>query len=83
MNCVRQIYLEAKNYVSSVMEPVLKRADVVKELSIQSAIIYSNKAAESLDNALTVADQYVDKYLPEMNPGRENPAVTAEGESGY
>jgi perilipin-2 len=54
------------------MEPVLKRADSVKELSIQSAITYSSKAAESLDNALTVADKYVDKYLPEIDPNAGN-----------
>ena len=45
------------------MEPVLKRADSVKEISIS----YSNKAAESIDTVLTVADDIVDKYLPEMN----------------
>ncbi|XKL62064.1 hypothetical protein PGB90_001897 [Kerria lacca] len=61
------IYNEAKNYVTSVMEPVLKRADSVKEISIQSAINYSTFAAESLDNVLTVADEYVDKYLPEID----------------
>lgn len=48
------------------MGPVLKRADSVKELSIQSAITYSTKAAKSVDNALAVADKFVDKYLPEI-----------------
>ncbi len=56
----------AKNFVTSVMEPVLKRADSVKEISIQSATKYGTIAAESLDNALTVADGIVDKYLPEI-----------------
>lgn len=48
------------------MDPVLKRADSVKEIGIQRAISYSSFAAESLDNALTVADGYVNKYLPEL-----------------
>lgn len=48
------------------MDPVLKRADSVKEIGIQRAISYSSSAAESLDNALTVADGYVNKYLPEI-----------------
>lgn len=48
------------------MGPVLKRADSVKELSIQSAITYSTKAAKSVDNALAVADEYMNKYLPEI-----------------
>lgn len=58
--------MATKDYVSSVMEPVLKRADSVKDIGIQRAISYSSFAAESLDNALTVADVYVNKYLPEL-----------------
>lgn len=68
-----QIFQEAKNYVTSALEPVLKRADSVKEISIQGA----NKAAQSIDSVLTAADGIVDKYLPELqlegglNPGSD------------
>lgn len=61
------------------MEPVLKRADSVKEISIQSAINYSTFAAESLDNVLTVADEYVDKYLPEIDSYDQTDKPTTSG----
>ncbi|XP_070156428.1 lipid storage droplets surface-binding protein 1 isoform X2 [Polyergus mexicanus] len=40
--------------------PVLKRAGSVKQIGSQAA----NAAADRLDGALTVADKYVDRYLP-------------------
>ncbi|XP_065215162.1 lipid storage droplets surface-binding protein 1 isoform X2 [Planococcus citri] len=70
-----KLYIATKEYVSSVMEPVLKRADSVKEIGIQKAVSYSSFAAESLDNALTVADGYVNKYLPELPDGSTNPST--------
>lgn len=40
------------------VEPVLKRADSVKQLVM-------------LDDALSVADKYVDKYLPDKDPAED------------
>lgn len=44
--------------VKAKVEPVLKRADSVKQLSM-------------LDDALSVADKYVDKYLPDKDPAED------------
>lgn len=41
------------------MEPVLKRADSAKQFVM-------------LDDALKVADKYVDKYLPDKDPPNED-----------
>ena len=54
--------------VHTVMEPMLKRADSVKEISLS----YSKKAVDSIDGVLTVADGIVDKYLPELCPDAAN-----------
>lgn len=59
-----KIYGKAMEVVHTVMEPVLKRADSVKEISKN----YSTKAVESIDGVLTAADGIVDKYLPELSP---------------
>ena len=42
------------------VRPVLRRAGSVKQIGSQAA----NAAADRLDGALTVADEYVDRYLP-------------------
>lgn len=61
------IFNKTKDYVSTrVVQPVLKRADSVKQISIQNASKYGELAASRLDNALDVADKYVDKYLPDV-----------------
>ncbi|CAI6369041.1 unnamed protein product [Macrosiphum euphorbiae] len=53
-----EIYFTTKTFVKAKVEPVLKRADSVKQLSM-------------LDDALSVADKYVDKYLPDKDPGED------------
>ncbi|XP_075217138.1 lipid storage droplet-1 isoform X3 [Lycorma delicatula] len=78
------IYHKTKDYVSTkVVQPVLKRADSVKHISLNSASKYSEMAASRLDNALNVADKYVDKYLPDVgdNPS-DAPADSAVVEGG-
>jgi len=42
------------------VKPVLMRAGSVKQIGSQAA----NVAADRLDDALTVADKYMDRYLP-------------------
>jgi perilipin-2 len=55
------IYLNTREYVSKkIVKPVLMRAGSVKQIGNQAA----NAAADRLDGALTVADKYVDRYLP-------------------
>ncbi|XP_025074438.1 lipid storage droplets surface-binding protein 1 [Pogonomyrmex barbatus] len=55
------IYLNTREYVNKkIVKPVLMRAGSVKQIGSQAA----NAAADRLDGALTVADKYVDRYLP-------------------
>ncbi|XP_076620902.1 lipid storage droplets surface-binding protein 1-like isoform X2 [Colletes latitarsis] len=55
------IYCNAREYVSNkIVRPVLMRAGSVKQIGSQAA----NVAVDTLDGALTVADKYVDRYLP-------------------
>lgn len=54
-----QIYITTKTFVKAKVEPVLKRADSVKQLTM-------------LDDALSVADKYVDKYLPDKDPSEDD-----------
>ncbi|XP_053975099.1 lipid storage droplets surface-binding protein 1 isoform X1 [Hylaeus volcanicus] len=55
------MYCNAREYVSNkIVRPVLMRAGSVKQIGSQAA----NAAADRLDDALTVADKYVDRYLP-------------------
>lgn len=57
-----QIYHLTKDYASrNVFQPMIKRAESMKEISYSKA----NVAAEKLDSVLNIADQYVDKYLPD------------------
>lgn len=63
------IYWNTKQYVtdvgSKIVRPVLRRADSVKQIGNSVlASKYTAFAADTLDGALTVADKYVDKYLP-------------------
>ncbi|XP_015431145.1 PREDICTED: lipid storage droplets surface-binding protein 1 [Dufourea novaeangliae] len=56
------MYWNAKEYVNNkIVRPVLMRAGSVKQIGSHAA----NVAADRLDNALTVADKYVDRYLPD------------------
>ncbi|XP_032669089.1 lipid storage droplets surface-binding protein 1 isoform X2 [Odontomachus brunneus] len=56
------MYLNTREYVSNkIVRPVLMRAGSVKQIGSQAA----DAAADRLDGALTVADKYVDRYLPE------------------
>lgn len=60
------MYWNTKEYMSDrLVKPVLKRADSVKQLG--SAVLelpITEFAADRIDGAITVADKYVDKYLP-------------------
>ncbi|KYN35489.1 Lipid storage droplets surface-binding protein 1 [Trachymyrmex septentrionalis] len=55
------MYLNTRDYVNEkIVKPVLMRAGSVKQIGSQAA----NAAADRLDGALTVADEYMDRYLP-------------------
>ncbi|KAF7282872.1 lipid storage droplets surface-binding protein 1-like isoform X3 [Rhynchophorus ferrugineus] len=64
------IYWNTKQYAkdtvnTKIVKPVLKRADSVKQIGNSVlASKYTAYAANTLDDALNVADKYVDKYLP-------------------
>ncbi|XP_054267127.1 lipid storage droplets surface-binding protein 1-like isoform X3 [Macrosteles quadrilineatus] len=80
------IYNISKDYVTNkVVTPMLKRADSVKQLSKHGASICGELAADRLNNAIDVADKYVDKYLPDITDGAEtpseNPAPLANSDS--
>ncbi|KAG8267191.1 hypothetical protein J6590_017821 [Homalodisca vitripennis] len=77
------VYNITKDYVASnVVGPVLKRADSVKQMSISGANICGELAASRLNNAIDVADKYVEKYLPEIGDGTEVPAEESERANG-
>ncbi|ERL92191.1 lipid storage droplets surface-binding protein 1 isoform X2 [Dendroctonus ponderosae] len=71
------IYWNTKQYAKEkvnkrIVTPVLKRADSVKQVGnsvLESK--YTVFAADTLDGALTVADKYVDKYLPPDDQDKE------------
>lgn len=51
---------------TNLVNPVMKRADSVKHLGATVLTSkYTEYAADSLDNALDVADKYVERYLPD------------------
>lgn len=55
------MYWNTREYVNNkIVRPVLNRAGSVKQISSQAA----NAAVDRLDGALTVADEYIDHYLP-------------------
>lgn len=55
------MYWNTKEYVNKkIVKPVLMRADSMKQIGSHAA----NVAADRLDGALSVADQYIDHYLP-------------------
>lgn len=55
------MYLNTREYVNNkFVRPVLLRAGSFKQIGSQAA----NAAADRFDDALTVADKYVDHYLP-------------------
>lgn len=58
-----------KEYMADrLVRPVLKRANSVK--NIGNAVLdsrVSSYAANRIDGALNVADEYVDRYLPQDN----------------
>ncbi|XP_044727334.1 lipid storage droplets surface-binding protein 1 isoform X2 [Chrysoperla carnea] len=62
----QMMYWNTKQYMNTkLVTPMLKRADSVKYLGNQVLTSkYTEFAADSLDNALNVADKYVDTYLP-------------------
>ncbi|KAL3277996.1 hypothetical protein HHI36_013338 [Cryptolaemus montrouzieri] len=73
----QMIYFNTKNYVSDVstkiVKRVLKRADSVKQIG--NTVLtskYTEYAADKLDDALDVADAYIDKYLPDKEDQKEN-----------
>lgn len=77
------MYSVTKDYVQTkVVQPVLKRADSVKQIGISSANKCGEMAATKLNNALDVADTYVDKYLPDLSDTQDpNEPASLEGES--
>ncbi|KAL1459415.1 hypothetical protein WDU94_011397 [Cyamophila willieti] len=63
------LYHLTKDYASrNVLQPMIKRAESVKEISYNKA----NVAAEKLDSVLDIADKYVDKYLPDDGAQQDN-----------
>ncbi|XP_046422010.1 lipid storage droplets surface-binding protein 1 isoform X4 [Neodiprion virginianus] len=55
------MYVNTKQFVSKrLVKPMLMRAGSVKQMGSNAA----NRAADRLDGALTVAEEYVDRYLP-------------------
>ncbi|XP_046830126.1 lipid storage droplets surface-binding protein 1-like isoform X3 [Vespa crabro] len=57
----QQMYWNTREYVANkILRPVLMRAGSMKQIGSHAASI----AVDTLDGALTVADQYVDRYLP-------------------
>lgn len=64
-----QLYHLTKDYASrNVLQPMIKRAESVKEISYNKA----NVAAEKIDSVLDIADKYVDKYLPDDGNQQDN-----------
>lgn len=65
----QMIFSNTKEYISDVstklVKPVLKRADSVKQMG-NSVLVsrYTEYAADKLDDALDIADAYIEKYLP-------------------
>lgn len=56
-----QMYSNTREYVNNkIVKPVLLRAGSMTHIGSQAA----NAAADRLDGALTVADAYIDRYLP-------------------
>lgn len=60
------MYSNTREYMSHrIVRPVLKRADSVKQFKnvvLDSRV--TNYAADRIDGAISVADKYIDKYLP-------------------
>uniref|UniRef100_A0A8D9A2S3 Lipid storage droplets surface-binding protein 1 n=2 Tax=Cacopsylla melanoneura TaxID=428564 RepID=A0A8D9A2S3_9HEMI len=63
------LYHLTRDYASrNVLQPMMKRAESVKEISYNKA----NVAAEKIDSVLNIADKYVDKYLPDDGSQPDN-----------
>lgn len=60
---------------TKIVQPVIKRADSVKQFSVQGASKYGEIAASRLDTALDVADLYVDKYLPDASDETDSKGI--------
>nr|AEE61967.1 unknown [Dendroctonus ponderosae] len=79
------IYWNTKQYAKEkvnkrIVTPVLKRADSVKQVGnsvLESK--YTVFAADTLDDALSVADKYVDKYLPPDDQDKEVDQPSGKG----
>lgn len=68
-----QILTTTKSYVAeNIVQPVLKRADSVKQLGLNGAEL----AATRIDTALDVADKYVEKYLPDATDVDKNGKIS-------
>ncbi|KAK9884523.1 hypothetical protein WA026_007365 [Henosepilachna vigintioctopunctata] len=72
----KMIYSNTLDYMSDVstkiVKPVLKRADSVKQMG--NTVLtskYTEYAADKLDDALDVADAYIDKYFPDQDDQRD------------
>ncbi|KAI5733808.1 hypothetical protein M8J76_016190 [Diaphorina citri] len=72
------IYHLTKDYASrNVFQPMIKRAESVKEISYNKA----NEAAVKLDSVLNIADKYVDKYLPDDGSQDTNDSAVVPADS--
>lgn len=73
-----KILTTTKSYVAeNIVQPVLKRADSVKQLGLNGAEL----AATRIDTALDVADKYVEKYLPDATDVDKNEVPDNSGAS--
>ncbi|XP_023288537.1 lipid storage droplets surface-binding protein 1 isoform X2 [Orussus abietinus] len=72
------IYWNTREYVNNkFVRPVLIRAGSMKQIGSQAA----NAAADRLDGALTVADKYVDRFLP-ADPADKAAEVSTDSNPG-
>lgn len=77
------MYWNTKEYMTDhIVTPVLKRADSVKQLRaavLDSALTIA--AAEKIDGAISVADKYVDKYLPLKNKDDDDSQINVSADT--
>lgn len=71
-----KIYSNTRDYVNDkIVRPVLMRAGGMKYIGNHAADV----AADRLDGALTIADKYIDRYLPDEEPTDTVDGTKTEG----